>query len=210
MKILIIQPYRLGDVLQTTPVLQALKMKYNDVEIDFVVDSSCAGAIRGNPFVSRLIVLPRRSIQENGGKNAMAGFRELYAFMGEILQTRYDLAINYNFDSIGGIILKECMALDKRGVIFRNGRIEMDDPWTKYLFAIISNRQYSLINITDIFRLMAGVQDFRAPLYLKAKANKAVIKARFLDFSSGKKPWRFRDLLQVWKDPCHPCKIWNL
>jgi len=182
-KILIIQPYRLGDVLQTTPVLQALKVKYGDVSIDFVVDSACAVAIRGNPYVSRLIVLPRKSIQDNGRKNAIAGFRELYAFLGEILQTRYDLAVNYNFDEPGGILLKECDAVEKRGVMFHRGKFEMNDPWTKYLFAIIKSRQYSFINITDIFKLMAGVGGIRSSLYLKTGPGEAAIRAKFLDFS---------------------------
>jgi ADP-heptose:LPS heptosyltransferase len=182
MKILIIQPYRLGDVLQATPALQALKIKYKDVKIDFVVDSSCAGAIAGNPYVSRLIVLPRNSIRKSGARDIVAGFRELYAFMGEILQTRYDLAINYNFDAIGGILLKECAAAEKRGLIFSGGKFEMNDPWTKYLFAIITSRRYSFINISDIFKLIAGVGDIRSSLYFKIKAG-GRSAGKFLDFA---------------------------
>jgi heptosyltransferase-1 len=185
MKILIIQPYRLGDVLQVTPALQALKIKYGDVKIDFVVDSSCAGAIAGNPYVSRLIVLPRNSIRRSGARDIVAGFRELYAFMGEILQTRYDLAINYNFDTIGGILLKECRAGEKRGLIFRNGKFEMNDPWTKYLFAIITSRRYSFINISDVFKLMAGAGDIRASLYFKIKGEGRSV-GKFLNFAYDK------------------------
>ena len=182
MKILIIQPYRLGNVLQATPALQALKIKYGDVKIDFVVDSSCTGAIDGNPYVSRLIVLPRNSIRKSGAMDIVAGFRELYAFMGEIFQTRYDLAVNYNFDTIGGILLNECKAVEKRGLLYRGGKFEMNDPWTKYLFAIITSRRYSFINISDIFKLIAGVGDIGSSLYFKIKAG-ARAAEKFLDFA---------------------------
>lgn len=55
-KILVIRLSSLGDVLLTTPVLRALKRKYPDSEIHFLVKQQYADAIRFNPNISKLII----------------------------------------------------------------------------------------------------------------------------------------------------------
>jgi ADP-heptose:LPS heptosyltransferase len=182
MRILVIQLYRLGDVLQTTPVLQALKKKYGHVTIDFVVDETCAFVVRDNPYISRLFVLPRKSARLAGGKDFLTGFREIAAFFGELKGTKYDLAINYNFDAVGGILLKLCDAAEKRGLLYESGRLEPLDTWTKYLFAIVEARKYSRINISDVFKFIAGCGGIASSLYLKSGLNSGVTKTRFLNF----------------------------
>jgi heptosyltransferase-1 len=182
MKILIIQFYRLGDVLQTTPVLQALKKKYKDVSIDFIVDESCAAVVRGNPYISKLFVIPRKSVKKAVQKDFMAGLREISVLFGELAGNKYDLAINYNFEPAGGIILDQCIASDKRGLIYRNGKFIPLDNWTQYLFAIVENRKYSRINISDVFKLIAGCGGLSSSLYLKSRFNDASIRNRFMNF----------------------------
>jgi ADP-heptose:LPS heptosyltransferase len=182
MKILIIQLYRLGDVLQTTPVLQALKKKYGSVSIDFVVDETCAAVVKDNPYISRLFVLPRKNVKENGKNDFLTGFREISAFFGEITGTKYDLAVNYNFNTAGGMLLKECDAVEKRGLIYEDGKLLLLDEWTKYLFAINDARKYSCINVADVFKLIAGCGSIKSSLYLKSVLSGAVTRSRFLNF----------------------------
>lgn len=46
----------LGDVLRTTPILWALKEKYPDSEISWVVDKEAEPLLRGNRFIDRLLI----------------------------------------------------------------------------------------------------------------------------------------------------------
>lgn len=46
----------LGDVLRTTPILWALKEKYPDSKITWLVDRQAEGLLRGNPLIDRILV----------------------------------------------------------------------------------------------------------------------------------------------------------
>lgn len=53
-KILVIRFSSLGDVLLTTPVIRALRRKYPDSQIDFLVKEEFAAAIKTNPNIKRV------------------------------------------------------------------------------------------------------------------------------------------------------------
>lgn len=171
MKILIIQLYRLGDVLQTTPVLQALKKKYGNVEIDFVVDETCVPLIKNNPYISELIVLYRKRFKNTAVGDFIGTINAIQTFFGKIRRKKYDLAINYIFNPAGGTLLEACIAKEKRGYLYRNGNGELLDSWTKYLFAMSEIRHHSLINLTDIFKHIAGCGGISSSLYCKKNKN---------------------------------------
>jgi lipopolysaccharide heptosyltransferase II len=61
-KILIIQPSRIGDVVFTIPLLSALRKKYPQAWISWVVDERCAPVIEGNPDIDEMIVFDRSRI----------------------------------------------------------------------------------------------------------------------------------------------------
>jgi ADP-heptose:LPS heptosyltransferase len=54
-RILVIRFTSLGDLILTTPVLAALRERYPQARIDFLVMQSCVEAIRGNPHIDALI-----------------------------------------------------------------------------------------------------------------------------------------------------------
>lgn len=55
-KILVIQLRRIGDVLLTTPVLRALRRKFTDAQIDFLVEKPGAEILAANPYINNLLV----------------------------------------------------------------------------------------------------------------------------------------------------------
>ncbi|MBI5246155.1 MAG: glycosyltransferase family 9 protein [Elusimicrobia bacterium] len=54
--ILVIQLRRLGDVILTTPALEALRKKFPDAKIDFLVEAPGAEAVAGNPAIDEILV----------------------------------------------------------------------------------------------------------------------------------------------------------
>ncbi len=54
--ILVVQLRRLGDVILTTPALEALKKKYPDAKLDFLVEAPGAEAVAGLPAIDELLV----------------------------------------------------------------------------------------------------------------------------------------------------------
>ncbi|MDD5304457.1 MAG: glycosyltransferase family 9 protein [Elusimicrobia bacterium] len=54
--ILVVQLRRLGDVILTTPALEALKKKYPDAKLDFLVEAPGAEAVAGHPAIDEVLV----------------------------------------------------------------------------------------------------------------------------------------------------------
>ena len=104
-KILIIQPFPLGDVLRTTPLVAALK-RYNPLtEIDFLVDESCADLLRGNDDIDNVIVIKRKlmkSLVLSGGDWRESFDELLYRPILEMRRKVYDWTVNLHFSEWSG------------------------------------------------------------------------------------------------------------
>ncbi len=61
-KILLVKLSALGDVVQTLPVLAALKRERPELRIHWAVEEEQAGLLEGHPLIDRLLVFPRRRI----------------------------------------------------------------------------------------------------------------------------------------------------
>jgi len=85
LRILIIRLSSIGDIILTTPVLQALKSEYPDAEIHFLVMDTYQDAISGSAEIDRLIVFPKEKYR---------GFRGIYRFSRSLAGTRYDLIVD--------------------------------------------------------------------------------------------------------------------
>ncbi|MDJ0781180.1 MAG: glycosyltransferase family 9 protein [Desulfosarcinaceae bacterium] len=83
MRILVIRFTSLGDVILTTPVVAALRERYPQARIDYLVMQSCSEAIEGNPHIDTLIRFD---------KERYGGLIGLTAFARRL--DRYDLIID--------------------------------------------------------------------------------------------------------------------
>ncbi len=60
MKILIIKPSALGDIVQALPVLTGMRRRWPAAKIDWVVNDSLRGILEGHPCLNRTISYPRK------------------------------------------------------------------------------------------------------------------------------------------------------
>lgn len=60
MKILLVRLRLIGDVVFTTPVIRALRRRYPDARITYLVESAAAPVVSTNPDISDLMVITRR------------------------------------------------------------------------------------------------------------------------------------------------------
>jgi heptosyltransferase-2 len=91
--ILIIKPGAIGDVLQLTPVIRALKNKYPDAEITLLVGSATTAELfKYNPYLRETVVYDKR------GKH-----RSIMSFIGlwnQLRARKFDLVINFQRSNI--------------------------------------------------------------------------------------------------------------
>jgi len=117
MKILFIKLSAIGDVVQTLPALEAIKKRFPDSEITWVVEEAAAGILEGHPLIDRLLVSRRRAwirMLRNPLK-AVRGVREIIRFMGELRKERYDIAIDFQGLSKSGMLIGLASAARKIG-----------------------------------------------------------------------------------------------
>lgn len=90
-KILVIKLRAIGDVVISTAVLPNLRNAFEEAEIHFLVEVSGREVLEGNPYVDRIIVLPRR---EGKSLSRMTALREGFRFLKQIRGEKYDLVFD--------------------------------------------------------------------------------------------------------------------
>ncbi len=91
-KILVIKPSSLGDVVHSLPFLHAVKQRFPDAEIHWVIAKGLEGLLEGHPLIGRLIVINKDSWK----RISQAGrtIREFAAMAGMMKAEGYDLAVD--------------------------------------------------------------------------------------------------------------------
>lgn len=92
MKILLIRNDNIGDLICTTPAIEALAKKYGAKNIDIVVNSYNFCAIRNNPFVNEIFSYTKPKHKKNLFEKLKAGFSKL-SVLFRIFIRNYDVAV---------------------------------------------------------------------------------------------------------------------
>jgi len=85
LKILVIRLSSIGDIILTTPVLEAIKDKYPDAILDFLVMDKFEDAISGNKNIDNLIIFKKEKYK---------GILGIIRFSKKLKENRYDLVID--------------------------------------------------------------------------------------------------------------------
>jgi lipopolysaccharide heptosyltransferase I len=96
MNILIVKTSAIGDVIQTLPALNALRKHYPGAHITWLVEEAAADIISGHPALDRILVSKRkRWSKELLGLSGMSAVKEIYRFIKQLRDTKYDLVIDF-------------------------------------------------------------------------------------------------------------------
>jgi len=87
-KILIIKPSALGDIVQALPVLTGLKRHWPDAEIDWIVNDSLREILDGHPCLRRVVLYPRKRW------TGLHRLPEIRRWARRLRDERYDMTID--------------------------------------------------------------------------------------------------------------------
>jgi ADP-heptose:LPS heptosyltransferase len=160
MRILVMQTTRMGDVIQTSPLIRVLRMRHPDAHIALMVRNMGKAIAERNPDVDEVLLY-----EEDEMFNATRmrdSDRLLYAYRcaeGEIhrlKEGRYDAAYNCTHSIASAMLIK----LAEIPVVF--GAHLSDDwqfvlrgSWIKYFFTSVFHREYNDLNLCDITQRFA-------------------------------------------------------
>lgn len=128
--ILIVKPGAIGDLLQLTPVLRAIKTAYPHAAISLLVGShATASLFKYNPHLSETIVYEKK-----GAHKSLSKFFKLWRYLR---QNRYDLVLNYQRSSLKGWVLTTA-ALPCRILVYHKARDRIVHAVVNYLETVAS------------------------------------------------------------------------
>jgi heptosyltransferase-1 len=116
MRIAIIKPSALGDIVHALPVLSALRERYPDSHITWVVNKSFEGLLAGHPDLNETLVFDRGAM----GRGLVSAAKAVVQFGNELRRRRFDVAIDLQGLLRTGLMTATTAA--KRKIGFANAR----------------------------------------------------------------------------------------
>ena len=130
MNILIVKTSAIGDVIHNLPALNALRRKYPDARIDWLVEEAAADLVIGHKALDTVLVSRRKAwIRDLKHGRVLAAWRGFIGFVKKLRATEYDLLIDFQGLLKSGIFVG--LARARRKIGFGKG---MEHAECSYLF----------------------------------------------------------------------------
>lgn len=114
LRVLVIRPDHLGDLLFTTPALHLLRTRLPDAEITALVGPWSEAVLAGNPDVDQVLTCPFPGFTRQAQGNPLAPYRFLRQEAGRLRALRFDLALVLRFDHWWGAWLAAAADIPQR------------------------------------------------------------------------------------------------
>lgn len=118
LKILIIRLSAIGDTIHTLPLAYALRQKFPDAQIDWLVEDKAAQFVQNNPLIDNVYILPRKQWKKRG--LSFKNFDEFNKIVEKLQRQKYDIAIDTQQLFKSAVYLRSSRA--KRRITLSGGR----------------------------------------------------------------------------------------
>ena len=92
MKILVIKPSSLGDVIHALPFLNAVKETFPDARIDWVISKDLKGILEDNPLINELIIFNKDAWKS--ARNLPGTLSDISSLRKTLQSKRYDMVVD--------------------------------------------------------------------------------------------------------------------
>jgi ADP-heptose:LPS heptosyltransferase len=157
--VLFLQLARLGDCIQSTPLLASWHQRFPDDRIVVLVRPENASIFERNPNVAETIVHnPPRAVLSNEAIDPIQRLIEMQKWLGEFRSRHFRSVINLTHDEFSCWMTAALESKETRGLYFdRTGQLRARDPWGLYTFSLLKFRKANLFNIVDSYAHLSGI-----------------------------------------------------
>ena len=160
-KFLIIQLTRMGDTLQSTPLLAGLKKKHPGCFISLFIIRNAARVLEGNENVDEMIYFePQEMLDElmlDDSAGLLRCYDELNRVIGTLCGKRFDTIINLSHNRFSALLLRLIPCDDVRGLTLSDDWLRViRGRWPNYFINSVFNRAYNQFNMVDVYRKFGG------------------------------------------------------
>ncbi len=172
-RILIIKPSAVGDIVRTLPVLTALRRRWPDAHIAWLVARHCSDVLVGHPALNRVIYFDRRAYAAVGRDLSITG--AFTKFLKELRDARFDLVID-----LQGLFRSGLFSLAS-GAAVRVGRgdsRELAGVFYTHRAAVDERRMHALVlNARTVAPLGVAIQPSPSDLHILPEARAGAQRA---------------------------------
>jgi len=105
-RILIINPFGIGDVLFCTPLIRNLRFYYPDAFIAVAVQKKVAPVLENNPYINKVIPFSRGDFKDLSRQSKAKALKLLFKTIAEILRERFNLYFDLSLEHRYSLLLK--------------------------------------------------------------------------------------------------------
>ena len=175
-KVLVVQLARLGDLVQTWPLLRRLCRRDPGRLPDLLADKPLEAIQAWGPDVGQVWGVDLEGLSSMARRDLPGAYERLRSLAEVFRERRYEAVYNLNF-SRKSLLLSYLAGGEVRGYRpVQGGREFIREPWLALVYALVHNRQVNRVHLSDVFRHLAppGEPESRPPA-LVAKQGEPVI-----------------------------------
>ncbi|MBN2310201.1 MAG: glycosyltransferase family 9 protein [Candidatus Hydrogenedentes bacterium] len=157
MRILVAQMTRMGDMLQTSPLVRALKTRFPDAHITAMVRRMGVAIAERNPDVDDVIVYDEDAmfldLHSDDSDRLLKAYQAAESYVRQLQEGRFDVVYNCTHSLASAMLFKLAGIPEAVGA-------HLSDDWQyvlrgrgpNYFFTSVLHREYNALNLCDLFR----------------------------------------------------------
>lgn len=154
-KILIINPFGIGDCLFTTPVIRAIKENYPDAFVGYWCNIRVEDLLKNNPRIDKIFALSRGDLKKIYKRSIIEGISRFLILLRGLRKERFEICLDFSSEHRYSLVAK-LLGIKKRiGFNYKNRG--------KFLTDKVDVDGYSFKHIVEYYADLLG------PLGIKAK-----------------------------------------
>lgn len=160
MRILVAQMTRMGDMIQTTPLLRALRRLHPESHITAMVRTMSKAICEQNPDINDVIVYDEDEmflhLCAQDSDRLLRAYEGAEAYIRLLKEGRYDVCYNCTHSIASAMLFKLAEIPEVIGAhLSDDWQFVLRGRWVNYFFASVFYRQYNALNLCDIMRHFA-------------------------------------------------------
>ncbi|MEW6387019.1 MAG: glycosyltransferase family 9 protein [Thermodesulfobacteriota bacterium] len=154
-RILVMQLARLGDLVQTWPLLRRLRHSYPGARISLLADRRLEELQALGPPVEEFWGLNFLELAKQTLGELPAAYDYTQNLLAELRSRNFDLIFNLNF-SRPALLLTYLLGAPAKGYRpVAGGREFFREPWLALVYSLVHARPFNRLHLTDVFRHLA-------------------------------------------------------
>jgi ADP-heptose:LPS heptosyltransferase len=154
-RVLVVQLARLGDLVQTWPLLRRLRHQYPGCRLDLLTDSRLKALHTLGPEIDHIWEVDLAGLPFLAQRDLLAAYDQAQHLTDGFKAHKYDLVYNLNFSRLALLLTYLVGGRVKGYQPAHGGRAFLREPWLALVYALVHARQVNRVHLSDVFRHLA-------------------------------------------------------